>query len=103
MAFPYFREAGIIRSLITLRKLKQLFCFTKKNSYYSVYCMSNKTTSIEEKLSRLKQIHDLLLEQKVTLTESMELLKEAATLKTEIELALKDFENQLTTLQNTTI
>ncbi len=51
--------------------------------------------TIEEKLLRLQEIQNLLQEKKVTLSESVSLLKEASRLKAEIELELQQIENKL--------
>lgn len=51
--------------------------------------------TLEEKLTRLKEIQELLQEKKVSLSDSIGLLEEAYKLKTEIEEELTKIENKL--------
>ena len=55
----------------------------------------NKQLSLEDRLNRLKEIQDLLVNNKVPLAESVNLLEEATKLKKEIEKELKEIENKL--------
>jgi exodeoxyribonuclease VII small subunit len=64
--------------------------------------MSTKTTlNLEQKLSRLREIQELLEQKKVSLSESLPLLEEAFKLKEEVETELKDMENKLIKLSKT--
>jgi exodeoxyribonuclease VII small subunit len=54
--------------------------------------------NLEDKLTRLKEIQQLLTNGKVNLTESMKLLEEAMKLKKEIDVELKQLENTLISL-----
>ena len=55
--------------------------------------------TLEQKLSRLKQIQEQLTSGSVPLSQSMTLLEEATTLKKEIEKELKIIENKLVELE----
>ena len=54
--------------------------------------------TLEEKLTRLKEIQELLENKKVNLSQSMPLLEEAFKLKKEIEKELSKMENQIISL-----
>lgn len=54
--------------------------------------------TLEEKLTRLKEIQQTLTSAKVNLAESMKLLEEAMSLKKEIDTELNQLENKLTSL-----
>ena len=58
--------------------------------------------TLEQKLSRLKQIQEQLTSGSVPLSQSMTLLEEATTLKKEIEKELKIIENKLVELEQNT-
>jgi len=51
--------------------------------------------SLEEKMTRLKEIQNLLETNKVNLTESVKLLQEAKVLTKEIQEELNQYQNQL--------
>lgn len=55
--------------------------------------------NLEQKLSRLKEIQELLTSGAVPLSQSMTVLEEAATLKKAIETDLSAIENRLTELE----
>ena len=54
--------------------------------------------NLEEKLTRLKEIQQVLTNGKSSLTDSMKLLEEAIQLKKEIDIELKTLENTLVNL-----
>jgi exodeoxyribonuclease VII small subunit len=54
--------------------------------------------TLEQKLTRLQEIQQLLEQKKVTLSESMPLLEEAYKLKKEIEDEIHQMENRITQL-----
>ncbi len=56
--------------------------------------MPSKT--LEQKLTRLQEIQQMLEQKKVTLSESMPLLEEAYKLKKEIEEEINQMENRIT-------
>ena len=58
--------------------------------------------TLEQKLSRLKQIQEQLTSGSVPLSQSMTLLEEATMLKKEIEKELKIIENKLVELEQNT-
>jgi exonuclease VII small subunit len=51
--------------------------------------------NLEEKLTRLKEIQQLLSAGKVNLTESMKFIEEAVALKKQIDIELNQLENTL--------
>ena len=55
--------------------------------------------SIEQKLLRLQEIHQVFEQKKITLEERLTLLKEAYKLKSDIEVELKKFENEFIKLE----
>lgn len=57
--------------------------------------------TLEQKLTRLQEIQQLIETKKVSLSESMPLLEEAFTLKKEIEDELNNMENKIHTLSKT--
>ena len=57
--------------------------------------------SLEQKLTRLKEIQQLLESRSVPLSESMGLLEEAFSLKKSVETELKTMENKLIDLTKT--
>jgi exonuclease VII small subunit len=57
--------------------------------------------NLEQKLSHLKEIQELLASGAVPLSQSMTVLEEAATLKKAIETDLSAIENRLTELEAT--
>lgn len=54
--------------------------------------------TLEEQLTRLKEIQQQLVNEKVNLSESMQLLEEAMKLKKEIDTELAKLENKLVSL-----
>lgn len=56
---------------------------------------TGKKITLEEKLTRLTEIQNLLENKKVNLTQSMVLLEEALALKVEIEKEIQEMENKL--------
>lgn len=64
--------------------------------------MSNQTKlTLEQKLTRLKEIQQLLEGRSVPLSESMSILEEAFSLKKSVETELKAMENKLIDLTKT--
>jgi exonuclease VII small subunit len=60
--------------------------------------MNPKPKFLEDKLTRLQEIQQLLEQKKVSLSESLPLLEEAFKLKEEIEKELSNMENRLVAL-----
>ena len=54
--------------------------------------------TLEEKLTRLKEIQQTLTTEKVNLSESIKMLEEAMKLKKEIDTELSELENKLISL-----
>jgi exodeoxyribonuclease VII small subunit len=63
--------------------------------------VSPQPTSLEDKLTRLQEIQQLLEQRKVNLSESIPLLEEAYKLKRDIEEELQAMENKLIQLSKT--
>jgi exodeoxyribonuclease VII small subunit len=63
--------------------------------------VSPQPTSLEDKLTRLQEIQQLLEQRKVNLSESIPLLEEAYKLKRDIEQELQAMENKLIQLSKT--